>query len=831
MAVWEDLPSEVRLQILDILCLESRRDEAARKPSILYVSVCREWQTVLEKTNFERIVLSQHRVRDFDRIVRGPRRKMVNHIWLRVELEQYHFPGEVHGDVPDRLLFFMSLDPLFKSLNTWETPRDVNSRGLTLELCAYALTDSSLMYQHHEFAHDPYKEPCHEFKYLWTDCPDPLRPWPRGRHTLPFSSDPRELYSSIQQILADGLYIGPPKYSSLALLDAMYRLPEVQVVTTLLIRRQYCRQIRADGMRQLLSSLSGLERLIHEPWELPGKWLQSINDQCYQHMIEGSFTARLKQLTIFEDHVPQLRRATALGLGHASSIRTHSLTLAVALTKATQHLEQASISFMIDAGAFFEPFWPGKLITDPNLWVWANLQSLALTSQILSPNQPVERISDLLEAAGTAAERMPSLRLMEIWNGDYDDQGCIFRYHIVDCLASITWHSTWFFEIRPEAIYCWSQAARQNISRELVVLHELMVTDGTAFPASVLRHLKSRELVLHPVSYRQFEIEGDPTKGANTCCDEWRALERTLPPPAGPELTLADLKRLANEEREALSKRSMGSLAHRIETIDYAIPSRDGNTIEARSYRPIGAPRDPPLPLYIHLQGGGFMFGTWTRRTRYWNDAEDAFEWAHDNTGKLCCDANKVILGGISGGAWVASSLVLQRHLSRGTNNRPPIAGQVLMIPCLAHVDCYEPQLRKMKHHSVSSYKENKSAPMLSVSELRWFTSQLKIDNPDAKDTKLNPGNATPEQVQGMPPTVLGIVGLDPLRDEALLYAKMLTEAGVPTDVNLFVGLPHGFRSYEEKLSASARWDRVIEDGICWALSGPSPSNEFHVKT
>lgn len=68
---------------------------------------------------------------------------------------------------------------------------------------------------------------------------------------------------------------------------------------------------------------------------------------------------------------------------------------------------------------------------------------------------------------------------------------------------------------------------------------------------------------------------------------------------------------------------------------------------------------------------------------------------------------------------------------------------------------------------------------MFSLAELRWFTSLLKIENPDVNDTKLNPGNATPEQVKGMPPTVLGIVGLDPLRDEALLYAKMLAEAGL----------------------------------------------------
>ncbi|KAF7547583.1 hypothetical protein G7Z17_g7628 [Cylindrodendrum hubeiense] len=250
----------------------------------------------------------------------------------------------------------------------------------------------------------------------------------------------------------------------------------------------------------------------------------------------------------------------------------------------------------------------------------------------------------------------------------------------------------------------------------------------------------------------------------------------------------------------------MKQLEHRVYTHDYLIPTRDGSFIEARSYRPVNIRNETSLPVYIHLQGGGFVFGTldgedgicgrvacgsqvavlnvnyrhtpeFTYPTQ-WNDAEDAFEWAHDNMAKFAGDPGKVIIGGISAGGWVAASLTLQRHLARETDARPPIAGQVLMIPCLAYPDCYEPQLQKMKHHSISSYKQNEKAPLMSVSDLRFFSEMLKIKNPDVKDTKLNPGNASPAQVKGMPPTVLGIVGLDPLRDEALLYAKMLTEAG-----------------------------------------------------
>lgn len=53
--------------------------------------------------------------------------------------------------------------------------------------------------------------------------------------------------------------------------------------------------------------------------------------------------------------------------------------------------------------------------------------------------------------------------------------------------------------------------------------------------------------------------------------------------------------------------------------------------------------------------------------------------------------------------------------------------------------------------------------------------------------------------------------------------------ASVPTDINVFKGLPHGFRRYNQ-LSESKRWDRVMEDGIRWALAEPSPSRKFIVK-
>jgi hypothetical protein len=52
----------------------------------------------------------------------------------------------------------------------------------------------------------------------------------------------------------------------------------------------------------------------------------------------------------------------------------------------------------------------------------------------------------------------------------------------------------------------------------------------------------------------------------------------------------------------------------------------------------------------------------------------------------------------------------------------------------------------------------------------------------------------------------------------------------VPTDIHVFKGLPHGFRMMGNKLAASAVWDKVLLDGIQWALSKPNRAVDFVIK-
>lgn len=60
--------------------------------------------------------------------------------------------------------------------------------------------------------------------------------------------------------------------------------------------------------------------------------------------------------------------------------------------------------------------------------------------------------------------------------------------------------------------------------------------------------------------------------------------------------------------------------------------------------------------------------------------------------------------------------------------------------------------------------------------------------------------------------------------------ADTVSNRSVPTNVNVFQGVPHGFRRFGEKLSASKHYDQVIEEGIRWAWSKPSGSDGFVIK-
>ncbi|KAK7050682.1 hypothetical protein R3P38DRAFT_3256610 [Favolaschia claudopus] len=70
----------------------------------------------------------------------------------------------------------------------------------------------------------------------------------------------------------------------------------------------------------------------------------------------------------------------------------------------------------------------------------------------------------------------------------------------------------------------------------------------------------------------------------------------------------------------------------------------------------------------------------------------------------------------------------------------------------------------------------------------------------------------------GLPPTQIGICGLDPLRDEGLLYERLLRENGVTTRLHVYPGVPHGFPSMFPLAKVGRKWEADWHDGIKWLL-------------
>jgi acetyl esterase/lipase len=297
---------------------------------------------------------------------------------------------------------------------------------------------------------------------------------------------------------------------------------------------------------------------------------------------------------------------------------------------------------------------------------------------------------------------------------------------------------------------------------------------------------------------------------------EWLALEPTLP--ALPkDLSVEQLKALLNKGREESAAQDMinQGLSSLVQMHDHTVIARDGTPLEVRTYRPAGVPISERLPVYVHLHGGGFLFGTLasedatcsrivasraengspvvvfninyrhTPEHRYptaWNDTEDAFVWLHEHIAEVGGLADQVVVGGVSAGAWMTASLALAQL--RGDDQRiaacPKIAGQVLMIPCLVQWDHYAPRQEMLKSPELSSYVQCADAPVLPVARMKLFSDLLGVGDAkhSAGDRRMGPGNATAKEVKDLPPTVFGIAGNDPLRDEGIFYGKHLADNG-----------------------------------------------------
>jgi acetyl esterase/lipase len=86
--------------------------------------------------------------------------------------------------------------------------------------------------------------------------------------------------------------------------------------------------------------------------------------------------------------------------------------------------------------------------------------------------------------------------------------------------------------------------------------------------------------------------------------EEWLAIEKTLP-----ALTFdinaepVALRSAVNTERENRTAAAFAQLSAHVQTKDYSIPTRDGSSIEARTYRSVKKAESEKLPVFMYFHG------------------------------------------------------------------------------------------------------------------------------------------------------------------------------------------------------------------------------------
>lgn len=277
----------------------------------------------------------------------------------------------------------------------------------------------------------------------------------------------------------------------------------------------------------------------------------------------------------------------------------------------------------------------------------------------------------------------------------------------------------------------------------------------------------------------------------------------------------------------------------RIEEVERLIPGPKGAPdVPIRIYRPKDV--TGPMPVFINFHGGGFMLGdleldhprslVMAAKTNaigimvdyrlapehpFPAAVEDCYaslEWVASHAKALNIDVNKIVIGGGSAGGTLAAAVSLMAR----DRNGPNILLQMLLYPALDE----RGQTESMKKGTGLYICDNQSVREVWKHYLsgqcldEHGSSGHCLEGGDLEDALTQaPAYAAPARVKDMsnlPPVYMMTCEHDALRDEAIMYAMRLMNAGVPVELHHYAGTVHGF----DFLTPSPLSEEAIEDCV-----------------
>ncbi|WP_328359539.1 alpha/beta hydrolase [Mycobacterium sp. NBC_00419] len=259
--------------------------------------------------------------------------------------------------------------------------------------------------------------------------------------------------------------------------------------------------------------------------------------------------------------------------------------------------------------------------------------------------------------------------------------------------------------------------------------------------------------------------------------------------------TLAAVRNSLNQRRResAVTVDTSG-----VQISDTAAQRDGGPPVPVRIYR--GAPAPSPAVIYCH--SGAFVLGNLDTDHRQCvelarragctvlsvdyrlapehpfpaalEDAGAVLHWAWDQADALGCDRDRLAVAGSSAGGALAAGLA-----QRISEHTPvPIVGALLHQPVLDD----RPTPAKAEFLTTPGFDGPAAALMW-----RYYLGDTASTGASVP--------ARNHRLGGAPSTFITCSELDPLRDEALDYARELMRAGVRTDVHVIGATCHGFDS------------------------------------
>lgn len=387
---WQRLPAEMRCRIYDFMKPQAYEKQLPSTdgsehhrhqiyPLAAYASVCREWKYVFEPLNFKRLTLSNNDLGVFDRLVQDHRRKLVKHIWFRIELPSATKPQPR----ADSVVYTEALYSLLNILSRWgkKGQYKAGERGIGLELSVHR-------------ADDPKDLP----EYLGT-----LRPiYPATLQAFP------DLTAQYNPIGLDVAWLKKRTNRELRL------LPAAPAIHSLVIRREFLRQLTpGSNMMEIIKALPRLQCFRHEKWHKIGQGQGEDHDfdRLYRQVI-NTRKRHLKKVVIVEQVLPSETPDM--------SAWDDRIDLSIFAKSASRSLEELHLALPGDAEKFLQNFWPGgepQSYAEDRRRNWSELRYFSLMTQREAfQNRHNLHRGDMFRAAAAAALKMPELEAMEIWS-------------------------------------------------------------------------------------------------------------------------------------------------------------------------------------------------------------------------------------------------------------------------------------------------------------------------------------------------------------------------------------------------------------------------------